>query len=553
MTVRQTCHGRKSTEVGTLDPPKDYHGLYEEVVVLPPRGYQFRRLVLTVLLLLLVSLVFPPGSAAHAPERRTATSSEFGAGDVLEGPLAGVFRKAADEFGVPLELLLAMSYAETRLNGHDGEPSAMGGYGIMHLVSRPGGGPLEQAAALAGAEAAAVRTDTLANVRAGAALLIEHARKLGRLPRSLDGWYPAVADMSGADGWQARIYADQVFAVLARGLDHVTPDGELVRLEPRQVRPRRGELQSAVGPASADYAPAHWVPAHPSNYDGTTDRPNDYDIHYIIIHVTQGSYNSAINWFRNPASGVAAHYVIRSSDGDTTQMVAHRHVGWHAGNRTYNQRSIGIEHEGWVNDCSWFTDSMYRTSAALVRHLTERYHIPRDRQHIIGHNQVPGTSHTDPGPCWNWTYYMSLVNGTWAQTVDNDTPGQFSASANWGVSSWSSQRHGPHYRYAQPAAMQDSAFYRFNIPANGYYDVYGWYPANPGYNGRVRVTIWHAAEDAAGETATVTYMDQRSGGGRWVHLATVPFMAGDDWRIQVSRWAPGPGYVIADAFKVVLH
>src|SRR5438034_447677 len=26
-----------------------------------------------------------------------------------------------------------------------------------------------------------------------------------------------------------------------------------------------------------------------------------------------------------------------------------------------------------------------------------------------GHNELPGNDHRDPGPFWNWTYYMSLV------------------------------------------------------------------------------------------------------------------------------------------------
>ena len=32
-----------------------------------------------------------------------------------------------------------------------------------------------------------------------------------------------------------------------------------------------------------------------------------------------------------------------------------------------------------------------------------------DRKHIIGHVEVPGTDHTDPGPHWDWDRYMRLV------------------------------------------------------------------------------------------------------------------------------------------------
>jgi hypothetical protein len=62
---------------------------------------------------------------------------------------------------------------------------------------------------------------------------------------------------------------------------------------------------------------------------------------------------------------VSSHYVVRSSDGQITQMVAEKDTAWHA--RSANPYSIGIEHEGYVDQPSWFTDAMYRSSAALTR------------------------------------------------------------------------------------------------------------------------------------------------------------------------------------------
>jgi hypothetical protein len=79
--------------------------------------------------------------------------------------------------------------------------------------------------------------------------------------------------------------------------------------------------------------------------------------------------------------------------------------------------SIGIEHEGVAIDgASWYTEAMYRSSAALVRYLAAKYHIPLDREHIIGHDGLPGPTpalvagmHWDPGPFWDWTHYMALL------------------------------------------------------------------------------------------------------------------------------------------------
>ncbi|BFH21591.1 hypothetical protein PMJ11TS3_31880 [Paenibacillus melissococcoides] len=39
---------------------------------------------------------------------------------------------------------------------------------------------------------------------------------------------------------------------------------------------------------------------------------------------------------------------------------------------------------------TWFSERLYRSSAALVHYLAEKYDIPLDRAHIIGHNEIPG-------------------------------------------------------------------------------------------------------------------------------------------------------------------
>lgn len=154
-----------------------------------------------------------------------------------------------------------------------------------------------------------------------------------------------------------------------------------------------------------DYTYANWDPAYSGNY--TVGRGGN-SVKYVIVHVIQGSYSGCISWFKNPSAKVSAHYVV-SKGGSVTQMVKESDTGWHAGNWTYNQKSIGIEHEGYVTDPS-FPDSMYISAAALVRDICNRHGIPKDRSHIIGHIEVPGATHTDPGANWNWTKFMTYVN-----------------------------------------------------------------------------------------------------------------------------------------------
>ncbi|MGV9328874.1 N-acetylmuramoyl-L-alanine amidase [Streptosporangium sandarakinum] len=334
-------------------------------------------------------------------------------------PLSDAFTRAATTYEVPRDLLVALAYAETHLDGHGGEPSASGGYGVMHLVGAPGSRTLERAATLTGKPVPTLKTDDTANVAGGAAVLRALADELGldAAGRADTGkWYQAVARYGGASSRDvARLYADTVYELLASGVRAVTPAGETVSVPARAVRPDRGPYEAArdldrtFAAAAVDYPSAHWAPASTSNY-AVSDRPNSDVIDRIVIHVAQGSYAGTISWFQNPAAQVSAHYVVRSSDGDITQMVREKDRAWHAGD--YNRRSVGIEHEGYVDNATWFTDSMYRASAALTRSIADRYGIPKDRTHIVGHVEVPGASHTDPGGYWDWNRYMQYVGGS---------------------------------------------------------------------------------------------------------------------------------------------
>ncbi len=156
-----------------------------------------------------------------------------------------------------------------------------------------------------------------------------------------------------------------------------------------------------------DHKGAEWTSAARANWR-RADRPDDYRIDRVVIHVVQGSYATALKVFKNPGHGAAAHYVVRK-DGHVAQMIRELDVAFHAGNRDMNERSIGIEHEGFVDRPQDFTAAMYAGSARLTADICARYGIPVDREHIIGHVEVEGTDHTDPGPHWDWDRYLRLV------------------------------------------------------------------------------------------------------------------------------------------------
>jgi hypothetical protein len=317
--------------------------------------------------------------------------------------LNAAFQHAAKEFDVPRDLLVALAYAETHLDDHNGQPSLDNGYGVMHLVDNPNVQTLNQAARLLSLAPTALKIDTQQNIRGGAALLRWYADRLGlsELSRKdLSQWYPVVARYThAANDSFARFYADQIYTFLNQGISGTGTDGETVIVGAEEIAPKRGSYEDVSSIQSTDYALALWNPAYSGNYE-LANRQIDYDIDTVVIHTTQGSYNSAISWFQNPSSHVSAHYVIRSNDGQITQMVREKDVAYHAG-RTYNLRSVGIKHEGFANDPSWYTDAMYLASAVLPRNTCLKYAMPMDRAHIIGHGEVPGATRTDPRTHWN--------------------------------------------------------------------------------------------------------------------------------------------------------
>ncbi len=200
---------------------------------------------------------------------------------------------------------------------------------------------------------------------------------------------------------------------------------------------------------SADYPPALWVAAGSCNYSFRSGAA----ITAVTIHDVEGSYAGCISWFQNCAASVSAHYVARSSDGQITQMVLEVNKAWHVGSE--NPYTIGIEHEGYVNQTGWYTMAMYQGSANLVKDICSSNAINPLRTYfgpgcsgstaqclqgtcvkIKGHQMFPSQTHDDPGPNWNWETYYKLINNTPTITTLTATGGTFydtgGASANYG-------------------------------------------------------------------------------------------------------------------------
>ena len=132
-------------------------------------------------------------------------------------------------------------------------------------------------------------------------------------------------------------------------------------------------------------------------------------IDYIVIHYTDISYARTLRAFNIRASDVSAHYVIRG-DGHIAQLVFEADTAWHSGSAWFNRHSIGIELELDHITNPVFRPEQYYAAAALVCVISARQGVPLDRSHVVGHNEVPGSTHSDPGPTWDWPHFMWLTS-----------------------------------------------------------------------------------------------------------------------------------------------
>ncbi len=396
-----------------------------------------------------------------------ATAGAQGATDA-QGPtteeLNTFFVAAANEFQVPVDILKGIAFAETRLQhlvwAPEDTASCTGlprAYGVMALRDdRFFGRSLQFAATLIGESPDIVRNDPLQNIRGAAAYLktlyADAPAPEGTVPGSVESWQHTLERYCGIP--QPELAAQHAFEILqridkgyhefgielpSRNLDMQTVRANAQRTYAQAQEDSRALLKTAGQP---DYPPAHWAPAYPGHWYTTGNKKD-----FVVIHDMEGYYLSVISYFQMSTTNASAHYDVNGLQdspadapaGDITQQVEEQYWAWHA--VCLNSYSFGIEHEGFVSNPAWWTPEMYRASAGLVRHLCDTHGIPKDRNHIIGHNEYlnsawmswavsngyPATfgtcnNHTDPGVNWDWGFFMQLINGDMTPPRITSTP-----------------------------------------------------------------------------------------------------------------------------------
>ena len=166
--------------------------------------------------------------------------------DPAYSSLVKEFEEAADEYDVPVSLLLAMGYVNTRWEMPPPEASAYkpgdaqgrGAYGIMQLVRNDDEDTLGEASRLTGIPEEDLKRERRSNIFGGAALLSEaqgeRAIRLGDYFGSVSGkgrrrLFKAVSGIGAGD-----LYAEQVFDVLRRGTYEKILDGEEIELPSKE-------------------------------------------------------------------------------------------------------------------------------------------------------------------------------------------------------------------------------------------------------------------------------------------------------------------------------
>ncbi len=397
---------------------------------------------------------------ASDPPREPAAALEQATLAAARAQWPALFENAYARYPeLPRGLLESIAYVQSRWTMLDGaraeDSESAPAIGLMGLYQ--GDGFVDQvgdAAALLGVPRERVEREAYWNILAAAALLSDAASRIAPDASEAD-LLTAYAGFAGARADAIAAFARESFAydvllALDRGADDdgirigaraieweqqfgadalVRQRAPFVRLDLSRgsveahgyvIDPRDETLHAPggiPGVNSTDYAPALWVASPYYHSRGTTASA-------VTIHTMQGSYAGSIAWFQNNPYSVSAHYLIRSSDGQVTQMVREAQAAHHVGSQ--NSYTLGIEHEGYVDNAAWYTTAMYNASAALTRHFCSRHAIPCASAYngpahgginvlpasvkVKGHQHYAGQSHVDPGINWDWRRYYTLLN-----------------------------------------------------------------------------------------------------------------------------------------------
>ncbi len=122
-----------------------------------------------------------------------------------------------------------------------------------------------------------------------------------------------------------------------------------------------------------------------------------HKIEGFVIHMTEGSFQSGIDWCMNPASKASYHFII-DTNGDDICLVMPENTAWHAGlirdpqtdfvkhGTNPNLYSIGIAMAGFASKGP--TQAQIAKCAKLLNTLSCYYSVILDKNTVIPHTAI---------------------------------------------------------------------------------------------------------------------------------------------------------------------
>jgi len=156
----------------------------------------------------------------------------------------------------------------------------------------------------------------------------------------------------------------------------------------------------------------------------------------FVVHVADSADGAAgaracANWFRNPQCQASTHFIVGGGlilqAVDLADMAWANGIwetGWNSANPVLadlrrrglnpNLVTIAVECAGrpFVGAPAYLVDRDYQNLVALARACCDRYRIPKDRAHLIGHYEISAQSRANcPGPRFPWDRFVADVAG----------------------------------------------------------------------------------------------------------------------------------------------
>ncbi len=310
------------------------------------------------------------------------------------------FSDAAREFNVPVEILMAT--AQVQSNWAQISESLYGSWGVMGIIENPYTSQISQASSLINAPIESIKRNAQTNIRAAAALLAKYQETRRTTPK-IESWFESLEDLTGlTDHEMKHQLASRIFKLIKTGSKSVTLWDEIISIKSTEVLIPAPIIKNIISRGATGMDNTVDYPSAIPNFTtcNFSSRPSGSQNKYYFIHyIGEGTYEGAISWFKNCSSQVSAHYIIRNSDGEVSQIVPESARAWSQGHNDANDQGIGVEHEAIVTNLAmWDSEPMLVSAGNLASNVCDRNSIPKVRhlefnseRGIYGHKDVRAT------------------------------------------------------------------------------------------------------------------------------------------------------------------